>query len=210
MLDGYEGWVHAGYCVEVDDARAEAWRREATGWSLGAAVRLGEGPAVRLPLRARVALEGETVRLPDGRRGHGGRGHPRLRGRSGAGRARQAARALGARVLRGLAVRVGRGDPVRRGLLRAWCRPPSSPAASRCRATRPSRRGCGAPVALDAHPAGRPAVLPRRHGRADHPRRLRRRGGHAGALDDRRAAGWCRSPGCRAAGPRRSASGSSP
>ena len=68
-LDGYEGWVHAGYCVEADDARAEAWRREATGWSLGAAVRLGEGPAVSVPLRARVVLEGETVRLPDGRRG---------------------------------------------------------------------------------------------------------------------------------------------
>ena len=42
-LDCYEGWVHAGYCVEVDDARAEAWRQEATGWSLGAVVRLGEG-----------------------------------------------------------------------------------------------------------------------------------------------------------------------
>jgi gamma-D-glutamyl-L-lysine dipeptidyl-peptidase len=68
-LDGYPGWVHAGYCVEVDDARAEAWRQEATGWSLGAVVRLGEAPAVRLPLRARVALEGGAVRLPDGRRG---------------------------------------------------------------------------------------------------------------------------------------------
>ena len=68
-LDGYGGWVHAGYCVEVDDAGAEAWRQEATGWSLGAVVQLGEGPAVRLPLRARVALEGKQVRLPDGRRG---------------------------------------------------------------------------------------------------------------------------------------------
>jgi hypothetical protein len=68
-LDGYPGWVHAGYCVEVDDPTAEAWRREATGWSLGAMVRLGEGPAVRLPLRARVALEDGVVRLPDGRRG---------------------------------------------------------------------------------------------------------------------------------------------
>jgi hypothetical protein len=67
-LDGYAGWVHTGYCVEVDDAKAEAWRREATGWSLGAVV-LDAGLAVRLPLRARVALEGEVVRLPDGRRG---------------------------------------------------------------------------------------------------------------------------------------------
>jgi NlpC/P60 family/Bacterial dipeptidyl-peptidase Sh3 domain len=68
-LDAYEGWVHAGYCVEVDDAKAEAWRQAAMGWSLGAAVRLDEGPMVRLPLRARVALEGEAVRLPDSRRG---------------------------------------------------------------------------------------------------------------------------------------------
>jgi cell wall-associated NlpC family hydrolase len=67
-LDSYAGWVHAGYCVEVDDAKAEAWRQEATGWSLGAAVRLVEA-VVRRPLRARVALEGEAVRLPDGRRG---------------------------------------------------------------------------------------------------------------------------------------------
>jgi gamma-D-glutamyl-L-lysine dipeptidyl-peptidase len=68
-LDGYGGWVHAGYCVEVDDAGAEAWRQEATGWSLGAVVQFGEGPGGRLPLRARVALEGKQVRLPDGRRG---------------------------------------------------------------------------------------------------------------------------------------------
>ncbi len=67
-LDAYVGWVHAGYCAEVDDAAADAWRREATGWSLGATVRLGDG-RLRLPLRARVALEDETVRLPDGRRG---------------------------------------------------------------------------------------------------------------------------------------------
>jgi hypothetical protein len=68
-LDAYGGWVHAGYCVEVDDAQAEAWRQEAAGWSLGAGVQVGEGQALRLPLRARVALEGEVVRLPDGRRG---------------------------------------------------------------------------------------------------------------------------------------------
>lgn len=68
-LDSYAGWVHAGYCVELDEAKAEAWRQEATGWSLGATVRPAEGPAVRLPLRARMALEGEAVRLPDGRRG---------------------------------------------------------------------------------------------------------------------------------------------
>jgi gamma-D-glutamyl-L-lysine dipeptidyl-peptidase len=67
-LDGYVGWVHAGYCVEAEEPVVEAWRREAAGWSLGAVVRLGEG-RLRLPLRARVALDGERVRLPDGRRG---------------------------------------------------------------------------------------------------------------------------------------------
>lgn len=67
-LDAYMGWVHAGYCAEVDEPTVEAWRREATGWSLGALVRLGE-VRVRLPLRARAVLEREYVRLPDGRRG---------------------------------------------------------------------------------------------------------------------------------------------
>jgi cell wall-associated NlpC family hydrolase len=67
-LDAYTGWVHAGYCAEVDEPTVEAWRREATGWSLGAVVRLGEA-RIRVPLRARVVLEQESVRLPDGRRG---------------------------------------------------------------------------------------------------------------------------------------------
>ncbi|HKT59908.1 MAG TPA: SH3 domain-containing protein, partial [Gemmatimonadales bacterium] len=66
-LDSYIGWVHAGYGAEVTDAEAEAWRSQATAWSLGAAARVGE-LRVRLPLRARVVLEGDTVRLPDGRR----------------------------------------------------------------------------------------------------------------------------------------------
>ena len=66
-LDNYIGWVHAGYGAEVTDAEAETWRSQATAWSLGAAVRVGE-LRVRLPLRARVVLEGDTVRLPDGRR----------------------------------------------------------------------------------------------------------------------------------------------
>ena len=67
-LDRYTGWVHAGYCIEVDDAAADAWRQEAAGWSQGATVRVGE-ERVRLPLRARAALEDGFVRLPDGRRG---------------------------------------------------------------------------------------------------------------------------------------------
>jgi gamma-D-glutamyl-L-lysine dipeptidyl-peptidase len=66
-LDQYVGWVHAGYCAEVAEVDAEAWRSQAGAWSLGATVKAGE-QRVRLPLRARVVLDGETVRLPDGRR----------------------------------------------------------------------------------------------------------------------------------------------
>jgi gamma-D-glutamyl-L-lysine dipeptidyl-peptidase len=67
-LDRYVGWVHAGYCAEVDERAADAWREEATGWSHGASLRVGEG-RVRLPLRARAVLERDAIRLPDGRRG---------------------------------------------------------------------------------------------------------------------------------------------
>jgi cell wall-associated NlpC family hydrolase len=67
-LDRYVGWVHAGYCTEVDENAADTWREEATGWSHGASVRVGDW-RVRLPLRARAALEGDAIRLPDGRRG---------------------------------------------------------------------------------------------------------------------------------------------
>ena len=67
-LDGYEGWAHAGYILEVDEGIADRWRSDAGGWSLGAVVRMGENP-IRIPLRARVAIDGMTVRLPDGRRG---------------------------------------------------------------------------------------------------------------------------------------------
>lgn len=67
-LDHYEGWVHTGYCSEVDADAAAAWRRDAEGWSQGALLGVGDG-RVRLPLRARVALEGDLVRLPDGRCG---------------------------------------------------------------------------------------------------------------------------------------------
>jgi gamma-D-glutamyl-L-lysine dipeptidyl-peptidase len=67
--DAYEGWVHCGYLAEVDRPEAEAWQRDATGWSIGATLRVGDN-RVRLPLRARVALDHDAVRLPDGRRGH--------------------------------------------------------------------------------------------------------------------------------------------
>jgi len=65
--DGYQGWVHAGYLVETDGVTADRWRRDAGGWSLGATLEVA-GRRVRLPLRARAALEGTRVRLPDGRR----------------------------------------------------------------------------------------------------------------------------------------------
>jgi len=66
--DGYEGWANAGYLLEVEDDEAERWRGEATGWSLGATIRIGE-TRLSLPLRARVAVEDDAIRLPDGRRG---------------------------------------------------------------------------------------------------------------------------------------------
>lgn len=66
--DGYDGWIHSGYLCEMDDSSAEEWRTRATGWSEGAAMRIG-GLPFSLPLRARVALAGDTVELPDGRRG---------------------------------------------------------------------------------------------------------------------------------------------
>jgi hypothetical protein len=67
-LDGYLGWVHAGYCVEAEDGAAERWREEAGGWSLGATVRL-DGSRLSLPLRARVAMSSARVHLPDGSTG---------------------------------------------------------------------------------------------------------------------------------------------
>jgi cell wall-associated NlpC family hydrolase len=66
--DHYEGWVHSGYVLEVDDTTADEWRRAATGWSDGAAVRIN-GSQLALPLRSRVCLEGDFVRLPTGVRG---------------------------------------------------------------------------------------------------------------------------------------------
>jgi hypothetical protein len=67
-MDGYEGWVHQGYIIEGDQRAVEAWEGEADGWSFGALVQLGP-QRVRLPLRSRVVLDDQGVRLPDGRRG---------------------------------------------------------------------------------------------------------------------------------------------
>lgn len=67
-LDGYEGWVNAGYVRQLSPLEAEAWRRAARGWSEGARVSVGRD-VVALPLRARVTLEEGLVTLPDGRAG---------------------------------------------------------------------------------------------------------------------------------------------
>lgn len=67
-LDGYSGWVHAGFCVEAEDAAAERWRTEAGAWSLGATLQV-DGRRISLPLRARVAVASARVQLPDGSTG---------------------------------------------------------------------------------------------------------------------------------------------
>jgi cell wall-associated NlpC family hydrolase len=67
-LDDFQAWVHAGFCVEIEDGAAERWREDAGGWSMGATVRI-DGRRVLLPLRARVALAPTGVRLPDGQSG---------------------------------------------------------------------------------------------------------------------------------------------
>ena len=67
-LDGYQGWVHLGYCLEAEDGPAERWRQEAGGWSLGAMARI-DGRRLSLPLRARVEVASDRVRLPDGSTG---------------------------------------------------------------------------------------------------------------------------------------------
>jgi gamma-D-glutamyl-L-lysine dipeptidyl-peptidase len=66
-FDDYAGWVHQGYLLEVEDPAGEEWHSAATGWSDGAVLRIGAGQ-VPLPLRARVVLTTDGIRLPDGRR----------------------------------------------------------------------------------------------------------------------------------------------
>lgn len=66
--DDYDGWIHSGYLSEVEDPAAEEWRSRANGWSEGAVIRIAGSP-ISLPLRARVVLERDVVRLPDGHQG---------------------------------------------------------------------------------------------------------------------------------------------
>lgn len=65
-LDDYPGWVHAGYVREVTQAEAARWLA-ASRWSDGALLDL-EGDRLAIPLRSRVAPEGDVIALPDGRR----------------------------------------------------------------------------------------------------------------------------------------------
>jgi hypothetical protein len=67
QLDDYAGWIHTGYLLEMEDPAGEEWRLAATGWSEGAVLRIGAAH-LPLPLRARVVLTDDGVRLPDGRR----------------------------------------------------------------------------------------------------------------------------------------------
>jgi hypothetical protein len=69
MLDGYAGWIAAGYVEQLPLSEAEAWLASAA-WSEGALLRDSAGIAIRAPHRARLILTAEgEVRLPDGDRG---------------------------------------------------------------------------------------------------------------------------------------------
>jgi cell wall-associated NlpC family hydrolase len=67
MVDGYSGWVHAGYVRELHPDAAARWLQEAA-WSDGAIIATSVGPA-SAPLRARLRRQEDTVWLPDGRQG---------------------------------------------------------------------------------------------------------------------------------------------
>ncbi|NIR43358.1 MAG: C40 family peptidase [Gemmatimonadetes bacterium] len=76
--DGYAGWMSDGALRFCDADLARAWWDELGGrpaLSLDATILDDAGsPLVRLPWGARVAVDGETIVLPDGRRGRAGEG----------------------------------------------------------------------------------------------------------------------------------------
>ena len=181
-LDRYVGWVHAGYCAELDDAAGEAWAREAQGWSYGATLRMGEA-RVRLPLRARVALDGDTVRLPDGRRARvvDGTVEP----------AAATVAAARAKAPERWALEHFAGSPYEWGGVT-----PCGVDCSGVVQTTFLARGVTLPRDSISRPPAAPRSRPMRSGRATccssgaeraphHPRGLRRRGGHPGALHHR-------------------------
>ena len=67
MIDGYQGWVHAGYVRELHPDAAARWL-EGAAWSDGAIIATASGPA-SAPLRSRLRRQEDTVWLPDGRQG---------------------------------------------------------------------------------------------------------------------------------------------
>ncbi len=69
LLDGYPGWIAAGYVARLPLGEVEAWLASAA-WSEGALLRDGAGVAIRAPHRARVRIEEPGwVQLPNGDRG---------------------------------------------------------------------------------------------------------------------------------------------
>jgi hypothetical protein len=69
LLDGYPGWLPAGYVEQLSLGEVEAWLA-AAAWSEGALLRDGAGIALRAPHRARLILkEAGRVQLPNGDRG---------------------------------------------------------------------------------------------------------------------------------------------
>ena len=65
-LDGYTGWIAAGYVEQRPLGEVVAWLAKAA-WSEGAVLRDSDGVAIRAPHRARLILEGAgRVQLPNG------------------------------------------------------------------------------------------------------------------------------------------------
>ncbi|HET9151381.1 MAG TPA: C40 family peptidase [Gemmatimonadales bacterium] len=67
-VDGYQGWMNAGYLRRLDAAALGAWTTAAASISLGARITLGKD-VVHAPLRARLAEDDGLITLPDGRAG---------------------------------------------------------------------------------------------------------------------------------------------
>lgn len=69
MLDGYTGWIAAGYVEQLPIGEVEAWLANAA-WSEGALLQDSAGIAIRAPHRARLILaEPGRVLFPNGDRG---------------------------------------------------------------------------------------------------------------------------------------------
>ena len=148
--DGYEGWVHAGY-LRRDRRRG--------GRPVAAATRAGGASAPRCGSRAsgcgcRSApgwrCDGARCAFPTDAGPSWSRATCRRCGDATAGGPGAGPGAMGAGALRGRAVRVGRGDALGRGLLRAGADHLRRPGHWRCRATPRSRSDAARWSQLDA------------------------------------------------------------